>query len=155
MEKEADEFLTRAHIFYLATADDEGAAHVRPFGAHVFRNGHLYFMTSKYKDVYRQIKAHPDVEICGYSDGSWIRLSGRAEFCEDPETKKAFLAGSPKRVRTYFKMPKFVQKLMAKKVPGIRNMFNPDRDLMEDMAVFTLKDPKATIYSMHEEKREL
>ena len=73
-------FLKDAGTYYLAT-DDGGQPRVRPFGtAHIY-DGRLYIQTGRKKDVSKQIAANPNVEICAFKNGEWLRLSG--ELIED------------------------------------------------------------------------
>lgn len=79
-----EKFLKEAEVYYLATMDGD-QPRVRPFGtAHLFE-GKLYIQTGKVKDVYRQIKANPKVEICAFKSGCWLRVSG--ELTEDDRTE--------------------------------------------------------------------
>lgn len=97
MNKEiVNSYLEKARVFYVATVDQEGNARVRPFGAHLYENGELYFMTPKMGNkVYGQMKAHPQMEICAFVGREWIRLEGEAEFLEDLELAKKFAAAAP------------------------------------------------------------
>ena len=62
-------FLKDAETYYLATVEGDQPK-VRPFGtAHVFE-GKLYIQTGKVKDVSKQIKANPKVEICAFADAT-------------------------------------------------------------------------------------
>ena len=76
MQKVYD-FLKKAETYYLATVDGN-SARVRPFGTVDVFEGRLYIQTGRKKDVYRQIKANPRVELCAMLDGKWIRVSGTA-----------------------------------------------------------------------------
>ena len=68
-------FLKDAETYYLATVDGN-RPRVRPFGtAHIFE-GRLYIQTGRKKEVSRQIAANPNVEICAFKGGEWLRLSG-------------------------------------------------------------------------------
>ena len=56
------------------------------------RNNTLYFCTNKTKDVYKQLKQNPDIEISDMgSNSTWLRIRGRIAFDETRESKaKAF-----------------------------------------------------------------
>ena len=75
------QFLNDAKTFYLATAEENGQPHVRPFGAAAIIDGKLCIVTNNQKAVYQQMKKNPKIEISGMAGGKWIRLS--AEVCED------------------------------------------------------------------------
>lgn len=77
---EVMEYLKNCGTFYLATSED-GQAHVRPFGAVCAFEDKLYIVTNNQKNVYRQMKKNPKVEICGMYEDTWIRVAG--EVSED------------------------------------------------------------------------
>lgn len=77
MKKTAD-FLRKCGTFYLATVDGD-KPQVRPFGAVCEFEDKLYIITNNKKEVYRQMKANPQVSICGMVQGKWIRVSGQVE----------------------------------------------------------------------------
>ena len=114
-------FLNDAQTFYLATVDGT-KPRVRPFGAVLLRDGKLYLVTGKVKDVSRQIGENPFVEICAYMNGSWIRIA--AELAEDDDHD--------------------VKVAMLEKMPSLKNMYSADDD---NMQMFWLKDATATISS--------
>lgn len=73
--EEVLKFLKECKVYYLATVED-GKPRVRPFGtAEIFEN-HLYIQTGNKKDVFKQIMKNPNVEICAFKDGKWLRLRG-------------------------------------------------------------------------------
>lgn len=87
-------FLKDAGTYYLATAEGD-KPRVRPFGtAHIF-DGKLYIQTGKVKQVSHQLAANPNVEICAFKDGAWVRISG--ELIEDDrvEARKSMLDAYP------------------------------------------------------------
>jgi len=124
------DFLNEAKTYYLATVDEDGQARVRPFGATVEFNGHVYFGTNNKKKVFAQLVKNPKVEISGMAKGKWIRLSGKAVVDESIEAKAALLEATP----------------------GLKNMYNLEDKIFE---VFYLDDMKATVYSFTGEPEEL
>jgi uncharacterized pyridoxamine 5'-phosphate oxidase family protein len=94
------EFLRSLPAFYLATEDGD-QPRVRPFGAVCEFEGRIYLQTGKVKSVYRQIVANPRVELCGFGDGSWLRVA--ATLVEDPriEAQQALLDAFPDLKRMY------------------------------------------------------
>ena len=125
--KEVWEFLKNSGVYYLATMDGDKPK-VRPFGtAEIFEN-HLYIQTGKKKDVYKQIIANPNVEICAFKDGRWIRVSGRLIPDERVEAKKD----------------------MLDKNPNLRGMYNENDD---NTIVLYFESGKATISSFTEEPK--
>ncbi len=88
------QFLKECGTYYLATMDGD-QPRVRPFGTiHVFE-GRLYIQTGKVKSVSRQIAANPKVEICGFKDGQWLRVSGTLVEDDRYEAKKSMLDAYP------------------------------------------------------------
>lgn len=152
--EEIGAFLKKCHVFFIAT-DDGGQPRVRPFGAYVVEKGEVYFMTTAGKAVYKQMKKNPRVEISGYSEGEWIRITGEAEFVDDPELRKAFVKASPERARLFYKMPKAAKKALLEKLPGLKNMFTPDSDYKKDLWPFRLNNAAAKLYSMKNETVDL
>ena len=102
-KKEIDDFLKKCHVFFVATVDEEGNPRVRPFGAHLLVDDEIWFMTQrKGNKVYGQMLAHPRIEICGYSEKFWIRLTGDVEFCDDRELAKKFIEAAPMGAKKIF-----------------------------------------------------
>ena len=97
---ETYDFLKKCGVFYLATVDND-KPRVRPFGAiNIFENK-LYFQTGKIKDVYKQISVNPNVEICGMSDGNWIRVEGKLINDDRKEAKVSMLDNNPELKSMY------------------------------------------------------
>ena len=92
--EEVQSFLKECGVYYLSTIDGD-QPRVRPFGtAEIFENK-LYIQTGKKKDVYKQIENNPNVEICAFKDGKWIRLSGELVPDDRVEAKKDMLDKNP------------------------------------------------------------
>ena len=89
------QFLKDNRVFYLATVDGS-TPKVRPFGFAMEYDGKLCFGTSNQKNVYRQLKSNPQIEISTTSqEGEWLRLKGKAVFITDRESKRAALDAMP------------------------------------------------------------
>ena len=114
-------FLNDAQTYYLATVDGT-KPRVRPFGTILLWNGKLYIQTGKVKDVSRQIRENPFVEICAYMNGSWLRIA--AELVEDDDHD--------------------VKVAMLEKMPALKGMYSADDD---NMQMFWMKDAAATFSS--------
>ncbi len=79
--KEVVKFLQENPVQYLATAGRDGKAKCRPFMFAGEQGGRLWFCTNSTKEVYKDMRADPNVEITVASPAcAWIRLSGRAVF---------------------------------------------------------------------------
>lgn len=94
-------FLTENPTFYLATTDGD-KPRVRPFGFVMKYEGRLCFCTNNKKDVYKQLKANPNLEISATaSTGEWLRLRGKAVFNTSSQSKQAALTAAPFLERLY------------------------------------------------------
>ena len=92
--EEVQKFLKECGVYYLATVDKD-LPKVRPFGTAEIYDNHLYIQTGKKKDVYKQIEANNNVEICAFKDGKWIRVSGKLIPDERVEAKKDMIDKNP------------------------------------------------------------
>ena len=69
------EELKNVGTFYIATIEND-QPRVRPFSSVAEFEGHAYLCSGNFKDIYKQIKANPHVELCGmYDGGTWLRVS--------------------------------------------------------------------------------
>jgi uncharacterized pyridoxamine 5'-phosphate oxidase family protein len=93
-------FLRDSKVFYVATVDGN-RARVRPFGIALNINGKLSICTGNHKDVFKQLKINPNIEISATIGGSWIRISGRAIQNTTPETTKKFFDAEPSLLDIY------------------------------------------------------
>ncbi|MDR1297090.1 MAG: pyridoxamine 5'-phosphate oxidase family protein [Deltaproteobacteria bacterium] len=85
MSKEVLDFLAGHRPFYMATVDGP-VPKVRPMGFVMLFEGKIWFGMGTHKNVYRQLRANPKVEIVTTdSDSNWVRVSGEAVFDERPE----------------------------------------------------------------------
>jgi uncharacterized pyridoxamine 5'-phosphate oxidase family protein len=96
------EFLKASPIFHIASVDGD-KARVRPFRFMMKRNDTLYFCTNKTKEVYKQLKQNPDIEISdmGSDGGTWLRIRGRIAFDETREAKAQAFEESPNLLNMY------------------------------------------------------
>lgn len=88
------DFLKQAKTYHLATMDGD-QPRVRPFGTAEIIGGKLYIQTGKGKDVYKQIMAHPKVEIEACVGADWLRVSGVLADDDTVAAKKAMLDANP------------------------------------------------------------
>ena len=122
--KEVYEFLRDSKVFYLATVDND-KPRVRPFGALNIFEDKLYIQTGKVKSVSKQMEINPNVEICAFNNGKWIRVNGKLIPDDRREAKKD----------------------MLDKYPELRGMYNEDDD---NTIVLYFESFKAVIYSFTE-----
>lgn len=88
------EFLKEVGTYYLATVEGT-QPRVRPFGTVNIFEGKLYIQTGKVKPVSKQIEANPNVEICAFKDGKWLRLAGELAEDDRVEARKSMLDAYP------------------------------------------------------------
>ena len=119
--EEVFELLKKIGTYYLATVDGN-KPRVRPFGTVDLYNGKLYIQTGKKKDVSKQIEKNPNVELCAFQDGVWVRVAGKLVNDDSREAKKHMLDN----------------------YPNLRGMYNEDDD---NTQVLYFEDGVATIYS--------
>ena len=91
MNKIVDE-LKKVGVFYIATADGDGAR-VRPFASVTEYEGEAYICCGNFKEVYRQIKSCPRIELCGMypEGGAWLRVAATAVEDDRLEVQHAML----------------------------------------------------------------
>ena len=123
--KEVYEFFLVFGVFFIATEDGD-QPRVRPFGALNIFEDKLYIQTGKIKNVSKQMKNNPKIEISSFLNGKWIRLE--AEVVEDNrrEAKVSMLDANPE----------------------LKGMYSADDDNTE---VLYLKNAKASINSFTED----
>jgi pyridoxamine 5'-phosphate oxidase len=122
-KKEVLEFITKNPIAYVATAEGN-KPHVRAFGTYSADEKGIIFSMQSDKDVYKQIVANPETEICYYSDGVQIRVKGRMEPVTDMKLKEEIVEKRP-----FYK-------------PGI------EKNGWDYVGVFKVVNAKATILDM-------
>ena len=98
--EEVQEFLKSAQTFYLATIDGN-RPRVRPFGTAEIFEGKLYIQTGKKKDVFKQIEKNPEVELCAFKDGRWLRVAGRLVHDDRREPEEDMLDKNPGLKKMY------------------------------------------------------
>ena len=119
--QEVFDFLKKCETFYLATTEGN-QPRVRPFGALNIFEDKLYIETSKAKKVSQQMQINPRVEICGFTDGQWVRLEGTVVRDDRREAKVSMLEANP----------------------VLKKLYSADDEKTE---VLYFKNAKATIYS--------
>lgn len=92
--KEVCEFLKKCGTYYLATMEGD-QPRVRPFGTIDLFEDKLYIQTGKVKNVSKQMKANPKIEISGMLDGKWIRVEAEAVEDDRLEPKQHMLDAYP------------------------------------------------------------
>lgn len=125
--EEVYEFLKKCGAYYIATVDGD-QPRVRPFGTVLIFENKLYIQTGKVKNVSKQIKKNPKIEICAFDSGKWVRVEAVA--IEDDRTE--------------------AKEKMLDAYPNLKNMYSADDG---NCQVLYLKDATATFYSFGGEPR--
>lgn len=86
--------------FYFCTVDGY-APRVRPFGFLMVFEDKLYFGCGTHKKAYDELLKNPNVEVCVFKNGSFLRVRGKAVFDDRPEVQKAMYASAPFLKDTY------------------------------------------------------
>ncbi|MBQ3489662.1 MAG: pyridoxamine 5'-phosphate oxidase family protein [Clostridia bacterium] len=128
--KRVYEFLKKAGVYYLATAEGD-QPRVRPFGTVNEFEGKLYIQTGKIKPVSCQLSENPKAEICAFFDGAWIRIA--CELVEDDrfEARKSMLDAYPHLRRMYDENDGNTQVLYMKKATAEISSFSDSPVIIE------------------------
>jgi uncharacterized pyridoxamine 5'-phosphate oxidase family protein len=94
--REVYDFLKKCGHYFIATVDGD-QPRVRPFGTAVIFENKLYIQTGKKKNVSKQMKANPKIEICALdaSAGKWLRIAATVVEDDRREAKQYVLDQYP------------------------------------------------------------
>ncbi|MDE5780436.1 MAG: pyridoxamine 5'-phosphate oxidase family protein [Lachnospiraceae bacterium] len=112
-KEELFQIMNENPVFHLATMDGE-QPRVRGMLLYSADEQGIIFHTASTKDVYRQIKENPKVELCFQGQGIQIRVSGTLENVED-ENLKNEIFNHPTR--------KFLQAWKEQGIDGLLQIF--------------------------------
>lgn len=89
-------FLNANPTCYLATVEGS-KPHVRAMGMVKADENGIIIETGTFKDVYKQMSANPNVELCFFNpkDGIQVRVSGAVEAVDDRKLKDEIIAQRP------------------------------------------------------------
>lgn len=116
------DFLKQARVYYLATAEGD-QPRVRPFGTVLIYEGKLYIQTGRKKNVSKQIKRNPKVELCAFDGKTWLRLSGKLVDDNRMAPKAAMLDAYPSLKKMYKVEDDNTQVLYFKDAKAVFNSF--------------------------------
>lgn len=120
---------TQKHIILLPLTGNR--PRVRPFGtAHIFE-GRLYIQTGRKKEVSRQIAANPNVEICAFKDGEWLRLSGELVEDDRREARVSMLDAYPELKAMYDPDDGNTQVFYFKSATAVFSSFTKPQEVIE------------------------
>jgi uncharacterized pyridoxamine 5'-phosphate oxidase family protein len=122
--QEARDYLRR-YGYCIATVDGD-QPQLRPFGTAAIFEGKLYVVTSKAKNVSKQMAANPRIAIVAWEPNSvnWMRITATAVNDDRLEAKQAVLADHAEM--------------------GLDKLYPPDD---ENTQVLYLRDVTATVYA--------
>jgi len=123
------DFLKKAGTYYLATIDGD-QPRVRPFGTVNIFDGKLYIQSGRKKEVAKQIKANPKVELSAFDGEAWIRVT--ATLVEDSRAE--------------------AQESLLEAYPNLRNMYAVNDG---NNVVYYLKDAVAAFYTFGGEPKKV
>lgn len=77
-------FLNKNQVCHLATIDDK-TPRVRGMMLYRADDNGVLFHTGRMKDLYKQLQANPNVELCSndFENNVQVRVSGTVEFVKD------------------------------------------------------------------------
>lgn len=101
MEK-AFEFLKSHKDVAFATVED-GKPKIRVFQIMRQEGSTLFFTTAPGKEVYKQLRTNPDIEILSMAGNIFVRAAGKATFDVDNHTAQAIYDSEPVLQRLYKK----------------------------------------------------
>jgi pyridoxamine 5'-phosphate oxidase len=89
-------FLNANPSCHLATVEGN-KPHVRGILIHKADKSGIIIETGTFKDLYKQLSANPNVELCfnNYKDGIQVRVSGAVEAVDDVKLKDEIIAQRP------------------------------------------------------------
>ena len=87
------DFMNATHNCYFATVEGN-KPHVRGIGIVKADEDGIIIQTGTYKDLYKQLSANPNVELCFHDNkqGIQVRVSGAVELLDDLEMKEEIVA---------------------------------------------------------------
>jgi uncharacterized pyridoxamine 5'-phosphate oxidase family protein len=94
------DFLKKAGTYYIATVDGD-QPRVRPFGTINLFDGKLYIQSGKSKEVAKQIKDNPKVELSALDGETWIRVAATLVEDNRAEAQESLLAAYPQLRNRY------------------------------------------------------
>lgn len=124
------EFLKAAQTYYLATVEGD-RPRVRPFGTVDLFEGKLYIQTGKVKSVSKQIAANPNVELCAFKDGRWLRVAGELVNDDRVEAKAHMLDNYPELKGMYSAEDDNTQVLYFKNATATFSSFTEAPEVIE------------------------
>jgi uncharacterized pyridoxamine 5'-phosphate oxidase family protein len=123
--QEVYDFLKKCGHYFIATVDGD-QPRVRPFGTAVIFENKLYIQTGKKKNVSKQMKANPKIEICALDlpSGKWLRIAATVVEDNRREAKQYLLDQYPDLKSMYSADDNNTQVLYLKNVTATFSSFS-------------------------------
>ena len=125
------DILKEIHIFHLATVDEKGNPHVRPFSSVTEYRGEALICTNNTKDVYQQMITHPQIEMSGMGKGGWIRIDATVERLDDDDARAAMLKDPTGPSRLYHVGDGIFEVFRLKDVKAFRYVHGQEVEIIE------------------------
>ena len=94
------DFLKKTGTYYIATAEGK-QPRVRPFGTINLFEDKLYIQSGRKKDVAKQIKSNPKVELSAFDGETWIRVAATLVEDKRPEPQESMFQAYPQLRERY------------------------------------------------------
>jgi len=90
------DFMNKTHTCYMATLEGD-KPHVRAIGIVKADEDGVIVQTWTFKDIYKQLSANPNVELCFHDNkqGIQVRVSGAVEVIDDPKLREEMVKQRP------------------------------------------------------------
>jgi uncharacterized pyridoxamine 5'-phosphate oxidase family protein len=122
-------FIKEQKITYLATIDGD-QARVRPMNGLSEIDGKLTWCTNNQKDMFKQVVMNPKVEVCMFSAGKTVRISGRCVPTKDEAIKAKYLELQPSVAKLYGGKEDTLEVLVFETAQAIITA-GPNKDIVE------------------------
>ncbi|MDR2817054.1 MAG: pyridoxamine 5'-phosphate oxidase family protein [Proteiniphilum sp.] len=94
-QKQVYAFLKESGPYFFSSVEGN-RPRLRPIGIVMEHDGKIWFHVGKHKSSYRQIRQNPNIEIVAVnSNGSWIRITGKAVAQDNDVVNAGAFAHSP------------------------------------------------------------
>lgn len=124
-------FLREAGTYYLATSDGE-QPRVRPFGTALLFEDKIYILTSRKKNVSKQIDSNSMFEISAMNTSDkWIRVSGILKTDDRIEVHQAMLEAYPHMKDMYTADGENTHTLYLDKVKAVIYSFTEEPNVLD------------------------
>jgi pyridoxamine 5'-phosphate oxidase len=129
-KKSVFDFIEKNNICHIATVS-KGVPHVRAILVYRADEDGIIMHTSKSKDLYKQLIADPQVELCfnDYSINTQLRVSGTIDFIEDLEVKKE-IAKKREKLQAWIQQVGYDMMAVLRLQNGIAHFWIPELTFM-------------------------